>query len=355
MKRVGYLFERICDWDNLLLAYRKAKRGKHGNSIEEYGYDWETQLYRTQQELLEGSFRFGDYHQFLIFEPKERQITAAPFKDRVVHHAICNVLGPVLDKPLINTSYACRKRKGLHKAIKKAFYLYRNSKYHYRLDISKFYYTIDHDILISLLERKIKDKKLVGLIRLLLATHNSGREYYFPFEGDDLFDMIRPRGLPIGNLTSQLFANFYLSGLDHYIREDLHLPTYIRYMDDMLVFGNDKDELKRARIMIMEKLDSLRLKLNPGKDAIQSNSQGVDILGFRLLGNTIRIRNQNLCRFKRKLKRKSREGNTDLAVLLHSFNGHLGYLLGGHTKAVINRVLADIEFSDQEKHWKLIV
>lgn len=355
MKRQGYLFEKICDWDNLLLAYRKAKKGKQSRSIDEYGYDWETQLYRTQQELLDGNFKFGTYHQFMIYEPKERQIMAAPFKDRVVHHAICNVLGPILDKPLINTSYACRKGKGLHRAVKKAFYLYRNSIYHYRLDISKFYYSIDHDILISLIERKIKDKKLIGLIRLLLATHTSGKEYYFPFDGDDLFDMIRPRGLPIGNLSSQLFANYYLSGIDHYIREELGFPAYIRYMDDMIVFGNDNDELKHARVVILNQLAQLRLKLNPGKDFVQANSKGVDFLGFRLYGKQIRIRSQNLCRFRRKLKRISKGGSVELTVLLRSYNGHLGFLLGGHTKSVTNHVLRDIEFHDEQKRWKLIV
>lgn len=355
MKRIGFLYEKICDWDNLILAYKKAKKGKHGNATDDYCYNWEVQLYRTQQELLDGSFSFGAYHQFMIYEPKERQIMAAPFKDRVVHHAICNILGPILDKPLVSTSYACRKGKGLHKAVKKAFHLYKNSQYHYRLDISKFYYTIDHEILIHMLERKIKDVKLIGLINLLLSTYSSGLEYYFPFEDDDLFDMIRSRGLPIGNLTSQLFANFYLGSLDHYILEDLHNSSYLRYMDDMLIFGNEKEKLKKDRKLIIEKLCSLRLKPNQNKDAVQANSQGVDFLGFRLHGNRIMVRNQNLCRFRRKLLHHSKAGNTDLSKLLHSYNGHLGFLLAGHSKVIINRILTNIEFRNQSRKWKLVV
>lgn len=355
MKRIGYLYEKIYAWDNLLLAYQKARRGKHGESTEEFCYDWERQLLHIQQALEHQDFTFGEYHRFLIHEPKERQITAAPFRDRVVHHAICNILGTILDRPLIVNSFACRKGKGLHRAVKQAFYLYRNSKYHYRLDISKFYYTIDHEILMAQIGRKIKDPKLLQLLRKLLATHESGREYYQFFESDDLFDMTRSRGLPIGNLTSQLCANFYLSILDHYVREDLGFTSYIRYMDDILIFSDDRDNLKNVRSSILMKLSGLRLHPNPRKDSIQDNRKGVDFLGFRLIDNTIRIRSQNLSRFRRRLKIKSRIGNTDLNELLHSYNGHLGFLLGGHTKSIINAVLENIEFHNQEKSWKLIV
>lgn len=353
MKRVGFLYEKICDWENLMLAYHKAKSGKHSAAIEDFKYDWELQLYRIQQELEEGSFRFGDYHQFMIYEPKERQITAAPFRDRVVHHAICNVVGPILDKPLVHTSYACRKGKGLHRAVKQAFFMYRHSSHHYRLDIGKFYYTIDHEILMGLIKRKIKDRRVLALIGDLLATHHSGKEYYFPFEGDDLFDMIRARGLPIGNLTSQLFANFYLSSLDHYVQEKLGFSSYIRYMDDIIVFGNDKESLKNARIQIIEKLDGLRLKVNERKDSVQSNSRGVDFLGFRFIGNRIRVRNQNLVRFRRKMKRASKMDNVDLTKLLQSFNGHLGYLMAAKSHRIIDLILNDIEYYDQHKRWKL--
>ncbi len=355
MKRQGYLFEKICEWDNLLLAYRKARKGKTSCEIDSFSYDWELKLYRTQQKLLDGSFNFGNYHSFKIYEPKEREIMAAPFMDRVVHHAICNILGPILDKPLVSTCYACRKKKGLHKAVKKAYYMFKRSNCYYRLDIRKFYYTIDHELLLSKIERKIKDKKLLDLLRRLLATHHSGYEHYFHFDGDDLFDMIRNRGLPIGNLSSQLFANFYLSELDHYVIEKLKFPNYVRYMDDILVFADDRNNLRDARVKILEKLSTLRLKPNIKKDAIQKNTQGVDFLGFRFSDSGIRIRNQNLNRFRRKLRVKSKSGNVDLKKLLLSFNGHLGYLLGGHSKKVINDILMDIEFKDENKTWKLIV
>lgn len=355
MKRTGYLYDKIYDWDNLLLAYHKASRGKHGEAAEEYNYCWEQYLFQAQQSLSEGSYRFGDYRQFTIHEPKERVITSAPFRDRVVHHAICNILGPVLDKPLIVDSYACRKGKGLHRAVKKAFYWYKQSSHHYRLDISKYYYTIDHAILMDLIRRKIKDKRLLSLLGGLLATYDSGLQYYDPLPDDDLLAMIRPRGLPIGNLSSQLFANFYLSGVDHFVREQLHLVRYVRYMDDILVFGDDRQELERSRVEILQALSRLRLKPNPRKDYIKDNKEGVDFLGFRLTGNTIRIRSQNLARFRRKMKAKSKSGPIELAVLLRSFNGHLGYLKGGHTKKICNEVLESIQFHDATKNWKLVV
>ncbi len=355
MKRIGYLYDKIHSWDNLLLAYYRARKGKQGNAFEEYCYNWEFNLYRTQQELQAGTYQFGSYRQFLIHEPKERLITAAPFADRVVHHAIYNVIAPVLDKPLIVDSYACRTGKGLHRAVKKAFWWYKQSQYHYRLDISKYYYTVDHGILLKLITSKIKDRRVIKLIEKLLGTYETEREYYFHFEGDDLLDYIRPRGLPIGNLTSQLFANFYLSSLDHCVREELHLPGYIRYMDDIIIFSDAKERLISARDRIIGKLAELRLKVNERKNIIQSNNRGVDFLGFRLKGNTIRIRTQNLARFRRKLKLKSKDPECDLSKLLLSFNGHLGFLKAGHTKRIANAVLDSIEFRNQQKKWKLVI
>jgi len=355
MKRAGYLYEQIYSWENLLLAYKKARQAKKGWQVEDYSYNWEHALYDTQQDLKNQCHQFGAYHQFKIYEPKERVITSAPFQDRVVHHAICNVIGPVLDKPLIVDSYACRKGKGMHRAVKKAFYWYKNSQYHYRLDIRKFYYSIDHGILLWMLARKIKDAKVLELMKRLLETHDDGRDHYTPFPGDDLLDMIRPRGLPIGNLTSQVLANFYLSGLDHFIREKMHLVKYVRYMDDMVVFGDDQAGLRQARQLILEELARIRLHRNTSKDYIASNRQGLDFLGFRLVGSTIRVRSQNLCRFRRKMKAKSRDHSIELSKLLLSYNGHLGYLLGGHSKKICNDILNDIVFQNDQRKWKLVV
>ncbi len=355
MKRIGYLYEQIYAWDNLLSAYHKARWGKHSVELDRFEYDWETNLLAIQAALQEESYGFGGYRQFKIFEPKERIISCAPFSDRIVHHAICNIISPILEQSMIVDSYACRKGKGLHKAVRRAFWFYRNTAYHYRLDIRKYFYTIDHQILLSMLNRKFKDIKLLNLLAKLIGTYQTGHEYYFPFPEDDLLDLIRERGLPIGNLTSQWLANYYLSKLDHYIREELHLPYYIRYMDDIIVFSNDRNYLRQSRTKITDRLAELRLNVNERKDHIQSNKQGIDFLGFRLHDNRIKLRTQNLVRFKRKLKAKSSVTVEDFRAFLQSINGHLGFLKGGHTKHIVNRIFDEIYFHNNTKRWRMIL
>ena len=355
MKRLGYLYEQIYTWENLLTAYHDAKKGKSSADLSAFEYNWESNLLDMQTSLSEQTYRFGKYRHFEIFEPKQRTISCAPFRDRVLHHALCNVIMPILEKSMIVDSYACRRGKGLHKALRRAFWFYKNSQYHYRLDIRKFYYNIDHGLLMDMLARKIKDPKVLSLLRRLLETHDDGMDHYTPFPGDDVLDMIRSRGLPIGNLTSQILANFYLSGLDHFIREKLRLVKYVRYMDDIIVFGDNRNDLHRARELILEELARIRLHRNEKKDCIGNNSQGVDFLGFRLVGNSIRVRNQNLCRFRRKMKAKSRDHSIVLSKLLLSYNGHLGYLLGGHSKRICNKILDDIVFQNSQRKWKLVV
>lgn len=355
VKRIGYLYEQIHTWENLLLALQKAKKGKKSADLQAVLFNWESVLLNLQKQLKKNSFAFGNYKQFKIFEPKERLINCAPFTDRIVHHAICNIINPLLEKSMIVDSYACRKAKGLHKAVKRAFWFSKQTRYHYRFDIKKYYYTIDHTVLKTMLERKFKDAKLLKLLSDLIDSYHTGNEYYFPFPEDDLLDLIRERGLPIGNLTSQLFANLYLSGLDHLIREKLHLPYYIRYMDDIIVFSDDLTALKQAKLEIIRYLKSIRLTINERKDQIQANNRGVDFLGFRMINNRIKLKNQNLVRLKRKLKQKSKLPVQDFKQFLQSINGHLGYLEGGHTKAIVNHIFADIQFYSDKFKWKMII
>jgi len=354
MKRYGYLYEHIFTWENLLLAFKKARKGKHSVDLEAFTYNWENQLLDIQTTLQTESFKFKPYRQFKIYEPKERLISCAPFCDRVVHHAICNVILPYMDKSMVVDSYACRKNKGLHKAVKRAYYFYKNTQWHYRLDIQKYYYNIDHDILYNLLNNKFKDIRLLDLLKSLLETYDCGTEYYTPFPEDDLLDIIRNRGLPIGNLTSQLFANYYLNGLDHYIREELHFPYYIRYMDDIIVFGNDRKLLQDARERIIGKLRELKLQVNEKQDCIRDNKHGINWLGFRLYGNKIKLCNRNLVRLKRNLKLKSKTTIRDFRAFLQSVNGCLGYLKGGHTKELVNKIFDEITYSKSKGNFKLI-
>lgn len=351
-KRYGYLYEKIYEWDNLINAFHKAKKGKsNDNDVLEFEYDLENKIIEIQKQFKEEKYQFSGYKTFKIYEPKERTISCASFQDRLIHHAICNIINPITDRSIISDSYACRKGKGLHKAIRRGFYFYRNNNYCYKFDIKKYFYTVDQEILFNKLSGKFKDKKLLNLISELLSTYRTDGEYYFPFKKDDLFDYGRKRGLPIGNLTSQIFANLYLSELDHYVKEQLHQRYYIRYMDDVLIFSNSKEELKKVKSEVKRKLAEMRLQLHPNKNIISKTKQGINFLGFRYKNNRIKLQNKNLVRFKRNLKKRAKY-NLPVSEQILSLNGNLGFLFGGYTKKIIEKVLCEVEFVDGESKFK---
>jgi retron-type reverse transcriptase len=352
-KRVGYLYEEIYQWHNLLLAFSKARKAKrHKKEVAEFEYNLENELIAIEDKLENQSYQFGAYRHFKIFEPKERLISCAPFRDRVVHHAICNIVAPHLDKTMLPDTFACRKNKGLHHAVRRAFYMYKNSAYVYKFDICKYFYTIDHAILLSKIKRKIKDPKLLHLLSQLLETYSTTDEYYFPLKHDTDFDKNRKRGLPIGNLTSQIFANFYLSEFDHFIKENLKMRYYIRYMDDILIFSDDKQQLTQVKEIAETELAKIRLKIHPDKNQIHKTANGVNFLGFRFKGNQIKVGNQNLHRFQRKMKEKLEEKD-ELDEILRSFNGHIGYLQTGNTHQIMEKILAAIPFQRNDMICRL--
>jgi RNA-directed DNA polymerase len=363
-KRVGHIYEDIYSWNNLVSAFKKARKSKRGkDEVAEFEYNLEKELLDIQEALLRGTFHFSGYKYFTIQEPKKRLISCAPFKDRVVHHAICNKLEPILDRSSIADTFACRKGKGLHHAIKRAFWMYQNNEYVYKFDIKKFFYTIDHEILLKKIKRKIKDPNLIILLENLLLTYNfnelkkvcHSEEFLLENSHEEsqllLYYFNRKRGLPIGNLTSQIFANFYLSEFDHYFKEKLHLKYYIRYMDDILVFCNSKSELEKVKQEVEKKLFEIRLHVHPDKNQISKTKHGVNFLGFRFKDNQIRLQNRNLIRFKRKLNDfASREVSIEDMIL--SFNGHLGYFNSGHCQKIVRKILNDFQFTDGRKVYK---
>jgi len=234
-KRVGFLYDRITGWPNLYLAYRKACcHKKRKAETAEWMFNCEKYLLELQQELEEHCYQPQPYRYFSIKEPKERIISVAAFRDRVVHHALVNVIEPYFERVFIKDSYATRKNKGLHLAVKAAQAYVRNSKWYLKLDISKYFENIDHAILMGLISRKIKDPNVLDLCLIILKNQmlSSGQE--------------SGKGLPVGNLTSQFFANIYLNGMDHYIKQDLGFKAYIRYMDDFVLFDDEPQKLKGA-------------------------------------------------------------------------------------------------------------
>ena len=212
MKREDNLFEKICNIQNLHESYYKASKRKR-QSAEYLGFrqNAEKKLEELRQDLLQENYTAAAYRQFTIIDPKERIISAAPFKDRIVHHAIINVLEPVFERQFIYHTYACRKGKGTHAAARYAFKCAGHSEYFLKLDVRKYFDSIDHRVLKSLLCRIIKDTRC---LELLFSVIDSYISCYSELDSVS-------RGLPIGNLTSQFFANLYLSPLDHFVLEQL--------------------------------------------------------------------------------------------------------------------------------------
>src|SRR3990172_6783040 len=200
------MYQQLFSWENLLLAYRKASKGKRGQAnVAEFEYRLENNLLQLQRELREKIYEPGNYYSFYIHDPKKRLISAAPFRDRVVHHALCNLIEPIFEKSFVFDSYANRIGKGTHKALDRATHYARQFRYVLSCDIRQFFPSIDHNILFRILASKINDPDILWLIGGILQSGAGilSEEYemnYFP--NDDLFAIHRPRGLPIGNLTS---------------------------------------------------------------------------------------------------------------------------------------------------------
>lgn len=286
MKRTGHLIEQVADMDNLLLAFYKAQRGKACKmEVARYREHLQDNLLQMQERLLSGNVQVGRYHTFKIFDPKERQICAASFDERVLHHALINVCHKYFDRHLIYDTYATRIGKGTYAALDKAHRVMPRYKYVAKLDVRKYFYSIDHDVLKRQLGRLFKDSLLLSAFYGIIDT------YYCEQEG---------KGLPIGNLTSQYLANHYLSDYDHYVKERLRVPVYIRYMDDMLLFGNDRTALNEQVASVRDYLSEyLQLTIKPPQ--VVATGQGVSFLGYRLQGHRIGLNSRSRNRFARKM------------------------------------------------------
>ncbi|MBM4055983.1 MAG: RNA-dependent DNA polymerase [Planctomycetes bacterium] len=348
-KKYKHLYENICRFENLWLASRKARRGKRRKlSVSEFEFDLENKLLEIQDALIKETYQFGAYTRFTIHEPQERQISAAPYRDRVVHHALCNIIEPLLNKAMIYDTYACRIGKGSHRAIQRAQQFLRNYSWVLKLDIRKFFFTIDHYILKKELQKKISDPAVMNLIGKILDTYNSPREYYFFHGNKEEADITRPIGLPIGNLTSQLFANYYLNPMDRFIKEELKIEGYVRYMDDALLFASDKQTLSDAKKDIRIFLEAYRLSLHEMKSQVFPARHGVRFLGFHLYPDKRKILRSNLKRFKMRLKAKRRlyrQQDISWENILQSLNAWLGFADKQRNVRFINEILSHIPFS----------
>jgi retron-type reverse transcriptase len=355
-KKHKHLYDNVCAFENLWLASRKARRGKRQKqSVAEFEFALEENLLKIQSELQTETYEFGNYHQFTVYEPQERIISAAPYRDRVVHHALCNVIEPILDKAMVYYSFACRENKGTHRAIQQAWSYVRQKAYVLKFDIKKYFFTIDHEILFDAIKKKITDEKILALTQKILKTYSSPDEYYFSFPNDTSADAFRSRGLPIGNLTSQLFANYFLTPLDRFIREKLCCSHYVRYMDDAVLFGNDKQQLHSFKKEIINFLDERRLVLHPKKSQVFPSQNGIRFLGFHLFPTHRRILRANLQRFKKRMKLKSKQFEQEILPwenLLCSLNSWFGYVGNEQHKKFIDGLLHSLQFVHPQKNFK---
>lgn len=285
MRRVGRLLEPIASLDNLYLAFKKASKGKQRKKeVQDFCTLFDQNIAQLREGILMCNIPVGNYHYFTIHDPKERIICAASFSERILHHAIMNVCHPFFDRRLIDHTFATRPNKGIYQALDHAVKAASCCKYLVKLDFRKYFDSICHDKLIALLENLFKDQDLLRLFGRIIGS-------YCATEG---------RGLPIGNLTSQYFANAYLSHLDHWAKEVLRIKYYIRYMDDILIAGNDKYTLKQYVHLFSKKASSeWGLTLKP--PVFCASKAGVVFLGYRILPYHYQLSGRSKRRYRSRL------------------------------------------------------
>lgn len=294
-------FDEICSFDSLMEAHRNARKGKrYRDDVLRFTSNLESNIINLSGQLSCGSYEVGPYHPFFIHEPKTRLVMSLQYPDRVVQWSIYNKLYPFYDKMMIEDSYACRKNKGSHKAADRLQNWLRlvsrkHEKWFYlKLDIGKYFYRVDHGVLEEILQKRIKDDRLMTLLRKIINSESM--RFGLP-EGmspgdcpEDLWQW--DVGMPIGNLTSQLFANIYLNELDQFCKHKLHIRYYVRYMDDVIILFNHTKQLTawKEDIALFLK-DKLKLQLNK-KTAMRPISHGIDFVGYKIWATHRKLKKQ---------------------------------------------------------------
>lgn len=322
MKRHGNLFEEFCSLENLDRAERKARKGKANRpEVREFLANREENLQHLRLSLMDGSYRTSLYQKFKIREPKEREISKLPYyPDRIVHHALLNVLEKIWVAQFTADTYSCIKGRGIHacaEAVKKALRTDpEGTVYCLKLDISKFYPSIDHEIMKSIIRRKLKDGKLLEVLDELIESHP---------------------GMPIGNYPSSYLANLYLSGIDHGIKEELGIKHYFRYADDMVLLAPTKEELHAALAYIRLRLISLKLKVKDNWQIFPVESRGIDFVGYVFRHGKTDLRKSIKMKMLRKADTLAKKGVSDQEARA-AMSGHWGWLKHCDNNGLINTI-----------------
>lgn len=335
MKSYNNLWNKFISFNNLYVAYLKAKKAKPGSfEIRKYFFNYEKELFQLQRALVKGDYNLSKYTAFKIYKPKERIIKYVDFKDRVLHHAVINVIEPIFDQSFIFDSYACRKKKGTHLAMKRLKVIIQSKnppRYYLKCDIKKYFPNIDQEILKNIISKKIKDSRLLNIIyKIIESDHSEFGEH---------------KGIPIGNLTSQLFANIYLNQLDQYIKQKLKIKYYFRYVDDLLIFSNIKKELHIYKSKIRKFLKKeLYLEMPKTKTRMGLLKTGVDFVGYQIYPEYIRVRKSNLRNFLKRTKSRIKS-NSNNFLIESSINSWLGYSLHANTRK-LNTTIFETNFKE---------
>lgn len=339
MRTYGNLWQALCSYENLCEAFRKARKHKTEKPyVQEFARELRENLLQLRMELLLHAYRPAPLKTFILRDPKTRKISKSEFRDRVVHHALCNVIEPLFEKSFIADSYANRKGKGVHSALqrfvsfqRKAGRNHTRSVSVFKADITHYFETVDHDTLLRILKKKIADGDVLWLIRIILDNYTTAAP---------------GKGMPLGNLTSQFFANVYLNELDQFVKHNLKAKYYLRYVDDFVIVEHRHARLQAYQRQITEFLPKLQLTLHPTKSHIRELKRGVGFLGFRIFPHHMIPRQQNIRKMQRRLLAFQQLFSSDPAAydaIYASMEGWCAYAMHGNTRQLRRKLVQRFE------------
>lgn len=351
MKTYKKLYQNLCSFENLKEAYEKAKRHKNNNlRVIEFAKHWQLNLLQLKKELENKTYKPLPLKNFVLHDPTTRVISVSDFRDRVVHHAIINILQTIFEPRFIHDSYASRKGKGTLPAVKRFESFLRKASrngkptpenrnanavkcYALKADIYHYFETVDHEILLKIIGKYVKDDNVLWLIRRVLENHNSG---------------IAGKGMPLGNWTSQFFANVYLNELDQFVKHNLKTKFYIRYVDDFVILHTSKAILQKHETLIHAFLKTLKLELHPGKCKIIPLARGISLLGYRVFYHYKLVRRKNLRKIMEKLQilaESFKKGAVEYWDILEVLQGWNAYAKHANTYNLRKRLLYRLQTS----------
>ena len=342
-------WQSISSFEGLYRGYLAARKGKRKRrDVIAFELDLETSLLAIKDQLVSESWVPGEYRQFTIYDRKPRKICAAPFADRVVHHALMDTVMPVFEQQLTSSCYACRRGKGVHQAIRRYQRGAKRYRYALKLDIAAYFPSIDHGVLKQQLQVLFEEQRVLQLFNRIIASAPVQASRVF-WPGADLVDIMRTRaGLPIGNLSSQHFGNLYLACVDRFVRDQLNIPVYLRYVDDLILLDDCKDKLWYSLQQLEQVLAELHLKIHPRKVHLAPTKSGVEVLGYVVYPHKIRLRRDNGYRFRRRLIAMKHRYDRDLLSekdIAQSIAAWRGHCLHADSESLQQNIVNSVHFA----------